>query len=71
LKDSCKNNTIPNDEFETRRALAVQKLGASTTDMIITEPGPSMRYFTNVQWGLSERVFLFVVLKNGTNFFIW
>lgn len=45
---------------KARRLMAENGLGA-----IVLEPGTSMAYFVDVQWGLSERPFLLVIPAKG------
>jgi len=45
---------------KARRLMAENRIAA-----ILLEPGPSLFYFTGVRWGLSERVFGFILPERG------
>ncbi len=47
------------------RILTEQSLGA-----LLIEPGPTLTYLCDVQWGLSERLFALVVRADGTCFWV-
>jgi Xaa-Pro dipeptidase len=52
-------------DFAERRERAREAMRASGLDALLLEPGPSMEYFTGVEWGRSERSFLLLLFAEG------
>ncbi|KAG0174219.1 hypothetical protein DFQ28_000013 [Apophysomyces sp. BC1034] len=50
----------PAEYVERQRRLA-RVLEAENADSLVTEPGPTMMYYTNISWSLSERPFLVIL----------
>ncbi|RUS27192.1 Creatinase/aminopeptidase [Jimgerdemannia flammicorona] len=48
-------------EYLTRQVRLAQTLTHLNATAFIAEPGPSMSYYTNVKWSLSERPFLAII----------
>ncbi len=61
---------IGDSEREARVERARELLSASKLDAVVLAGGTSLRYFTGVRWGNSERLFAWVLPKKGTPFFI-
>ena len=61
---------IPQAEFEARVERARALLAESKLDAVVLAGGTSLRYFTGVRWGNSERLFAWVLPKKGTPFFV-
>ena len=64
---------VPNltsEDYDYRLSRLCAEMAASKTDAIFIEGGTNIRYFHNVSWGLSERVFGAVTAKNGTTCWI-
>jgi Xaa-Pro dipeptidase len=53
------------DERKARIAKAQRLMGENRIDALVLEPGTSMKYFTGVSWGTSERPFVAVIPKQG------
>jgi Xaa-Pro dipeptidase len=56
---------IADDERRARIEKARRLMAENGMGAIVLEPGTSMSYFVNVQWGLSERPFLLVIPAKG------
>ncbi len=56
---------ITDAERGARIEQARRLMRANGLDALVLEPGTSMRYFTGVQWGLSERPFVGVLPQRG------
>lgn len=61
---------ISDEEREMRIQKAKELMGKSKISCILIPPGTSLRYFTNVSWGLSERFFGFLLPLEGAPIFI-
>lgn len=61
---------ITNAEREARIEKARSLMNASGMDALMLNGGTSMLYFTNVRWGLSERLFAVVVPVRGQAFVV-
>lgn len=61
---------ISSDERALRRARLGRILAARGLDALLIEPGATMRYLTDVRWGMSERLFALVMLADGTHFWV-
>lgn len=48
---------LTSDDFEARRSKAQRLMAENKIDAVFLEGGSDLRYFTNVHWGLSERIF--------------
>ncbi len=59
---------ITNTEREARIEKARSLLAANDMDALMLTGGTSMLYFTNVRWGLSERLFAVVIPVRGQAF---
>ncbi|MBV8206278.1 MAG: aminopeptidase P family protein [Acidobacteria bacterium] len=66
MKDEV--HPITTDERGARIDRAQQLMAQSRMDAIFLAGGTSLRYFTNVGWGNSERVFAVVIPKKGQAF---
>ncbi len=58
------------EERSARRMRLGAILGEHGFDALLVEPGPTMRYLTDMSWGQSERLFALVVLADGTHFWV-
>jgi Xaa-Pro dipeptidase len=61
---------ITNEERERRLARARRLMEERKIDALFLTGGTSLRYFTNIQWGLSERMFAAVVPARGRAFVV-
>lgn len=62
LHNFCANvSPISAEEYLVRQRRLAQVLLDLNSAAFIAEPGPSMTYYTNVEWNLSERPFLVVI----------
>ncbi len=61
---------ISDEEREARIQKAKELMGKNKISCILIPPGTSLRYFTNVSWGLSERFFGFLLPLDGEPVFI-
>jgi len=61
---------ITTEDYEYRLTRLCEEMAAAKTDAIFLEGGTNTRYFHNVSWGLSERVFGAVTAINGTTCWI-
>src|SRR5262249_18840550 len=61
---------IANEEREERLARARRLMGEHQIDALLLTGGTSLRYFTNMQWGLSERLFAAIVPATGKAFVV-
>jgi Xaa-Pro dipeptidase len=57
-------------EKRPRLARAAKVLSECGADALLVEPGATLRWFSDVRWGLSERLFALVVLADGNAFWI-
>ncbi|MEZ4452118.1 MAG: Xaa-Pro peptidase family protein [Nannocystaceae bacterium] len=57
-------------EYEARQERARARCREQGIHGLVCEAGPSLRYFTGVRWGLSERPLLFVLPVRGDPFFV-
>jgi Xaa-Pro dipeptidase len=56
---------ISDDERRARIARAQELIRENRMDGIVIEPGTTLLYYTGVRWGLSERLFAFIIPANG------
>jgi len=65
LGDRVKPITIP--EYQARIAHAQELMNAASPkfDALYIPPGTSLRYFTSIRWGLSERIVALIVPRTG------
>ncbi len=61
---------ISADEKRTRVARLAALLAEDGVDAFLVEPTATMRYLTDLTWGMSERLFALVVLADGSSFWI-
>jgi Xaa-Pro aminopeptidase len=61
---------ITNDERKTRLDKARQLMAANKLGAIMLTGGTSLNYFTNMQWGLSERLLAVVIPASGNAFIV-
>lgn len=61
---------ISDEEREGRIQKAKELMEKNKITCILIPPGTSLRYFTNVSWGLSERFFGFLLPREGEPIFI-
>ncbi|KAG2199978.1 hypothetical protein INT47_000328 [Mucor saturninus] len=67
LKDYCKDvSAIQPDEYTVRHQQLAETLKKEGADALIMEGGASMVYYTNIEWGLTERAFMVVLQLNET-----
>jgi len=57
-------------EKRPRLARAARALTAAGADALLVEPGPTLSWFSDVEWGRSERLFALVVLADGSCFWL-
>lgn len=57
-------------EFEARMERARQLMTDNKIDAICVAGGTTLRYFANLRWGNSERLFAYVIPRKGQPFFI-
>lgn len=68
LKGFCDGvSPIQPKEYLERQARLAQVLEQENAAALIVEPGPTMLYYTNIAWSLSERPFLVVLQRNGSS----
>jgi Xaa-Pro dipeptidase len=60
---------ISRDERAARMRRLGRLLDRAELDALLIEPGSTMRYLTELEWGLSERLFALVVFADGSS--IW
>ena len=67
---SQKDRMVPitNDERRTRIEQARRLMGNQGLDAIVLTGGTSLRYFTNMSWGLSERLLAVILPREGAPF---
>ncbi|KAF7721702.1 hypothetical protein EC973_004291 [Apophysomyces ossiformis] len=53
-------------EYVERQKRLAKTLEAENAEALVVEPGPTMVYYTNIQWSLSERPFL-VILRSDSS----
>ncbi|MGE0554016.1 MAG: M24 family metallopeptidase [Gemmatimonadales bacterium] len=61
---------ITSAERSARLAKARELMGARGIDALLLTGGTTLRYFTGIRWGLSERLFAVVVPKRGKAFVV-
>jgi Xaa-Pro dipeptidase len=61
---------IGNEERAARLDKARRLMAAAGIDALVLEGGTTMRYFTGVRWGRSERTFLMVLPSSGEPWYI-
>jgi len=61
---------ISSKEFESRVAKAQSLMAELNTNALILEPGASMRYFSGIDWWLSERLTAVVIPREGIPFVV-
>jgi Xaa-Pro dipeptidase len=61
---------IPQSELEARVERARALLAENKLDAVVLAGGTSLRYFTGVRWGNSERLFAWVLPRKGQPFFV-
>ncbi len=61
---------ISDEEREARILKAKELMVKNKISCILIPPGTSLRYFTNVSWGYSERFFGFLIPTDGEPIFI-
>lgn len=61
---------ISDAERAERRAKAQRLMVSGNISALLVEPGPSLTYFTNIQWGRSERLFAMLLPQKGEAVFI-
>ena len=61
---------ISETERAERRAKAQRVMAQQSIDAILIEPGPNLTYFTDINWGRSERLFGMLLPKKGDAIFI-
>ncbi|MFO7576071.1 MAG: Xaa-Pro peptidase family protein [Bacteroidales bacterium] len=61
---------LTTEDYEYRLTRLCEEMAATKTDAIFLEGGTNFRYFHNVSWGLSERVFGALTTKDGTTCWI-
>lgn len=69
---SQRDRAVPIGVEERRARLdrARQLMGQRSMDAMVLTGGTSLRYFTGIQWGLSERLFAVVVPRRGRAFVV-
>lgn len=67
LKDYCKDvAAIQPTEYTSRHQHLAATLKKENADALIMEGGASMVYYTNIEWGLTERAFMVILQLNDT-----
>jgi Xaa-Pro dipeptidase len=61
---------ITNDERRARIEQARRLMGNQGLDAIVLTGGTSLRYFTNMSWGLSERLLAVILPREGAPFIV-
>jgi Xaa-Pro dipeptidase len=61
---------ISDEERAERRAKAQRLMASAAVSALLVEPGPSLSYFSNIQWGRSERLFGMLLPQRGDAVFI-
>ena len=69
---SQKDRMVPitNDERRARIEQARRLMGNHGLDAIVLTGGTSLRYFTNMSWGLSERLLAVILPREGAPFIV-
>jgi len=67
---SARWQPIQAGEKRPRLARAARALAAAGADALLIEPGPTLSWFSDVEWGRSERLFALVVLADGSCFWL-
>lgn len=68
MKDDAR--PISKDERRTRIARAVELMLQNKLDAILMSGGTSLKYFSNIEWWLSERFFGMVLPAKGAPFYV-
>jgi Xaa-Pro dipeptidase len=68
VKDRMRPITV--EERDARVARARRLMADGRIDALLLTGGTSLRYFTNIQWGLSERLFAVILPARGTPFVV-
>lgn len=67
LKDYCKDIApIQSTEYTFRHQHLAETLKKEKANALIMEGGASMVYYTNIEWGLTERAFMVILQLNET-----
>ena len=61
---------VSDAERAARRAKAQRLMSSGAINALLVEPGPSLSYFTGIQWGRSERLFAMLLPQRGEAVFI-
>lgn len=61
---------ISPEERAARRKRLGEILSRRNVDAYLCEHGPTMKYLSGIEWGLSERLFALIVLADGSHFFL-
>lgn len=61
---------ITEEERRERRAKAQRLMATSNVSALLIEPGPSMTYFSGIEWGRSERLFAMLLPQRGEAIFV-
>lgn len=61
---------VTDAERAERRAKAQRLMASGNIGALLVEPGPSLTYFSNIQWGRSERLFAMLLPQKGEAVFI-
>lgn len=65
LKGYCKDiSPIQPEEYTARHQRLAKTLAKENADALIMEGGASMVYYTNIEWGLTERAFMVILRLN-------
>lgn len=70
LGDRVKPITVPEMQERVARAQKLMSNAKPRFDALYIAPGSSMYYFFGVRWGLSERLFAFVIPRTGDAFLV-
>jgi len=68
MKDKAR--PITNDERRTRIEKARRLMTENSLSALMLTGGTSLAYFTNIRWGLSERLFAMILPAKGDPFFV-
>lgn len=68
MRDQAK--AITNDERRTRLERAQRLMTDEKIDAVVLTGGTSLVYFSNIRWGLSERLFAMVLPAKGEPFYV-
>lgn len=70
LGDRAKPVTVAEMQQRVARAQQLMRDANPNLDALYITPGSSMYYFFGVRWGLSERLFAFVIFRTGGTFLV-